>query len=79
MSTEKASSCMSFEALKKMYTMHLDNQFCDAQFVMDDGTIFNIHRAILSACSDYFWLVFPLSNLLWSKLFLFAALYSQQK
>lgn len=32
--------------------------FCDAVIRVDDGTEFNVHRVILSSCSDYFLALF---------------------
>lgn len=46
--------CMSREAMQKLYEMRLNNQLCDAKLSMEDGSIFNVHRAILCACSSYF-------------------------
>lgn len=52
-----AKPCMSAEAMMKLYEMHLNNTLCDAVLVMDDESVFNVHRAMLSACSSYFRLV----------------------
>jgi hypothetical protein len=49
-----AKPCMSSEAMQKLYEMHLNNTLCDAVLVMEDETVFNVHRNMLSACSSYF-------------------------
>lgn len=45
---------MSHEAMVKLNEMRVNNQLCDASIEMDDGKIFNVHRAIMCACSEYF-------------------------
>lgn len=45
---------MSHEAMVSLNEMRLNNQFCDVAVKMDCGTVFNLHRAIMCACSDYF-------------------------
>lgn len=45
---------MSLEAMQKLNDMRVNNLLCDASIKLGDGTVFNVHRAILSACSDYF-------------------------
>lgn len=47
---------ISFGAMVKLNDMRVNNQLCDAAIHMDDGTVFNVHRAILGACSEYFGL-----------------------
>lgn len=45
---------MSHEAMVKLNEMREQNQLCDAAIKMTDGTVFNVHRAIMCGCSDYF-------------------------
>lgn len=46
--------CMSREAMMKLFEMRLNNQLCDAAIRIEGDKIYNIHRAILCACSSYF-------------------------
>lgn len=46
--------CMSREAMQKLFEMRLKNQLCDAEIRVEDERSYNIHRAILCACSTYF-------------------------
>jgi kelch-like protein 10 len=46
--------CMSSEAMQKLFQMRLNNQLCDAIIRVDNDRSYNIHRAILCACSTYF-------------------------
>lgn len=45
---------MSSEAMIKLYEMRVNNQLCDGEICLDDKKTFQIHRAILCACSAYF-------------------------
>lgn len=45
---------MSEQALNVLYQLREEGQLCDAVITLDDGTVFNVHKAILSACSLYF-------------------------
>lgn len=45
--------CISQEAMLKLNEMRVTNQLCDASIRTGDE-IFNVHRAILCACSEYF-------------------------
>lgn len=45
---------MSYEAMVQLNEMRVNNQLCDAAIHMKDGPTFNVHRAIMSACSEYF-------------------------
>lgn len=45
---------MSAEAMQALFEMREKNQLCDAILVLDDGTRFPVHRAILCASSVYF-------------------------
>lgn len=49
-----AGCCMSTDAMQSLYDMRQNNLLCDAVLRLEDGTVFSIHRAILSACSIYF-------------------------
>jgi kelch-like protein 10 len=46
--------CMSSEAMQKLFEMRLNNQLCDATVRVDEEKTYNIHRAIMCACSSYF-------------------------
>lgn len=46
--------CMSMESMRQLYEMRSNNILCDGIIKLQDGTEFNIHRNILSACSSYF-------------------------
>lgn len=46
--------CISHNAMQNLFQMRLKNQLCDATIHVDDNKSFNIHRAILCACSTYF-------------------------
>lgn len=46
--------CMSTQAMQSLYDLRENNLFCDAIVRLEDGGIFPIHRAILSACSTFF-------------------------
>lgn len=45
---------MSEQAMRALYELRENCQLCDAVVRLDDGTTYNVHRAILSACSLYF-------------------------
>lgn len=51
---EGPRQCMSHEAMTKLNEMRVNNQLCDAAILTDQGDVFNVHRAIMCACSDYF-------------------------
>lgn len=51
---ESPRQCISHEAMTKLNEMRVNNQLCDAAIRTDSGNIFNVHRAIMCACSDYF-------------------------
>ena len=46
--------CMSHDAMQKLFEMRLNNQLCDAVIRIGKDRSYNIHRAILCACSTYF-------------------------
>lgn len=46
--------CMSTQAMQSLYDLRQNNVLCDAVLRLEDGGVFPIHRAILSACSNYF-------------------------
>lgn len=46
--------CMSIQAMQALQELRENNMLCDAVIRLDDGGVFHIHRAILSACSTYF-------------------------
>ena len=46
--------CMSTQAMESLYDLRQNNLLCDAVLRLEDGGVFSIHRAILSACSTYF-------------------------
>lgn len=46
--------CMSSEAMQKLFEMRLNNQLCDATIKVDNEKAYNVHRAIMCACSSYF-------------------------
>lgn len=45
---------MSIQAMEALYELREKNQLCDATIVLEDGTSYPVHRAILCACSTYF-------------------------
>lgn len=45
---------MSVQAMEALYELREKNQLCDAIIVLEDGTSYPVHRAILCACSTYF-------------------------
>lgn len=49
---------MSEQAMRALYELRENCQLCDAVVRLDDGTSYNVHRAILSACSLYFRALF---------------------
>lgn len=51
---EMPKQCISHEAMIKLNEMRVNNQLCDAAIRIDSGEVFNVHRAIMCACSDYF-------------------------
>ncbi|XP_044731886.1 kelch-like protein 10 isoform X2 [Chrysoperla carnea] len=53
--------CMSIQAMQALQELRENNMLCDAIIRLDDGGIFPIHRAILSACSTYFRALFTTS------------------
>ncbi|KAK0161270.1 hypothetical protein PV327_009757 [Microctonus hyperodae] len=52
---------MSTQAMQSLYDLRQNNLFCDAILRLEDGGVFPIHRAILSACSNYFRTLFTTS------------------
>lgn len=52
-SKEQRSRCMSTEAMQTLYDLRQNNLLCDAVLVLADGGRFPVHKAILSACSDF--------------------------
>ncbi|XP_043277025.1 kelch-like protein 10 isoform X2 [Venturia canescens] len=50
--------CMSTQAMQSLYDLRQNNVLCDAVLRLEDGGVFPIHRAILSACSNYFRTLF---------------------
>ncbi|XP_076181587.1 kelch-like protein 10 isoform X1 [Ptiloglossa arizonensis] len=55
---ESGGRCMSTQAMQSLYDFRQNNLLCDAVLRLEDGGIFPIHRAILSACSPYFRALF---------------------
>lgn len=51
---EYGGRVMSTQAIQSLYDLRQNNLFCDAIVRLEDGGVFPIHRAILSACSSYF-------------------------
>lgn len=51
---ESGGRCMSTQAMQSLYDFRQNNLLCDAVLRLEDGGVFPIHRAILSACSPYF-------------------------
>ncbi|KAJ6644555.1 Kelch-like protein 10 [Pseudolycoriella hygida] len=47
-------SCMSHHSMQNLYKMRLNNLLCDGAIMLENGTVMNVHRPILCACSDYF-------------------------
>jgi len=43
-----------FQAMQSLYDLRQNNLLCDAVLRLEDGGVFPVHRAILSACSTYF-------------------------
>ncbi|XP_015117543.1 kelch-like protein 10 [Diachasma alloeum] len=61
MVVEYGGRCMSTQAMQSLYDLRQNNLFCDAVVHLEDGGVFSIHRAILSACSSYFRTLFTTS------------------
>ncbi|XP_012271071.1 kelch-like protein 10 [Orussus abietinus] len=55
---ENGGRCMSTQAMQSLYDFRKNNLLCDAVLRLEDGGVFPIHRAILSACSTYFRALF---------------------
>ncbi|CAK9832872.1 Kelch-like protein 10 [Anthophora retusa] len=55
---ESGGRCMSTQAMQSLYDFRQNNLLCDAVLRLEDGGVFPIHRAILSACSPYFRALF---------------------
>ncbi|KAF3424065.1 hypothetical protein E2986_07162, partial [Frieseomelitta varia] len=55
---ESGARCMSTQAMQSLYDFRQNNLLCDAVLRLEDGGVFPIHRAILSACSPYFRTLF---------------------
>ncbi|XP_071454892.1 kelch-like protein 10 [Hetaerina americana] len=49
---------MSTHSLLTLQQLREQNLLCDATVRLDDGTVFRVHRAVLSACSSYFRALF---------------------
>lgn len=47
-------TCMSQQAMHALFEMRINNMLCDATIRLEDDTSFNVHRAILCSCSNYF-------------------------
>lgn len=50
----KNGRSMSAQAMQSLYELRQNNLLCDAVLRLEDGGVFSVHRAILSACSTYF-------------------------
>lgn len=46
--------CMSHNAMHALFEMRTSNTLCDATITLEDRTVLNVHRNILSSCSEYF-------------------------
>ncbi|XP_069675813.1 kelch-like protein 10 [Periplaneta americana] len=58
---KSSGRCMSTQAMEVLQDLRTKNQLCDAILRVEDGGEFPVHRAILSACSDYFRALFTTS------------------
>lgn len=47
-------NCISHEAMVQLNEMRVNNQLCDACIKTEKGEVFNVHRAMICACSGYF-------------------------
>ncbi|OXU26941.1 hypothetical protein TSAR_013831 [Trichomalopsis sarcophagae] len=50
--------CVSTQGLQSLNDLRQNNLLCDAVLKLEDGGVFPVHRAILSACSTYFRTLF---------------------
>lgn len=50
----ECAKTMSYQAMQALNELRENNQLCDANIVLEDGTTLPVHRAILCACSTYF-------------------------
>ncbi|XP_039284785.1 kelch-like protein 10 [Nilaparvata lugens] len=57
-SCQRDISVMSSQALQALYELREERLLCDATIKLDNGEIFYVHRAIISACSSYFRTLF---------------------
>ena len=51
---EEGHRSMSIVALRTLYELKENNQLCDASILLEDGTLFAVHRVVLCASSMYF-------------------------
>ncbi|KAJ9582804.1 hypothetical protein L9F63_022845 [Diploptera punctata] len=56
--SQHGGRCMSTQAMQSLYELRQNGLLCDATVRVDDGGVFPVHRAILSACSSYFRALF---------------------
>lgn len=54
MEIEIVGRTISFQSMHALNELRHQKLLCDAIIRLEDGSVFSIHRALMSACSPYF-------------------------